>query len=319
MSQVTKILLKARPTRAQLRDRLAEPRSEGLELYLDRRDLLDPDCVTRIGDTVAAAEPPRNFIWIVEAPTRTLGGAYFDLTADTADSRETLRRVIAVGQAIGAVAANVHVVAPTTDPADLTEPTRRSKLDLAEPLLREYVGRCEAAGLIPQVENIPPVGRMREAAYVFSSIGLAPSDLRVLSDRFPSLRFTVDVSHAALYQNWRAVDLGVVAPELRAVAELCRQGDESAMLSDYIGRLAPWTMTVHVSNSEGLLGEGLRYREGPEDLDRALRPLLGVVPYFVTETLEPDDEQARGMRDAQRNLLNLRDRAGLIAPIGGAS
>ena len=38
-----KILLKARPTPAQLRDRLAAPRPDRLELYLDARDITDPN------------------------------------------------------------------------------------------------------------------------------------------------------------------------------------------------------------------------------------------------------------------------------------
>lgn len=314
---MTRILLKARPTETQLRDRLAEPVPEGLELYLDRQDLAGADYLARITATIQRQATPTAFTWIVEAPTRTLDGHYFDLTSNTEDSRETLRRVAAVGKAIGAVAANVHVVAPTTETADLTASERARKLVAAGPLLEFYLERCAAAGLVPQVENIPPVGRMREAAYVFSSIGSAASDLVELAERFPPLRFTVDVSHAALTQNWRADGPIDVEPGLRPVAEFCRLSPGARSLADYVAQLADRTTTVHVSNADGLLGEGLGYGEGPEDLDAVLGTVVGWVPYVVTETLEADDTRAVGMRDAQQRLRRLREFA--VVPIGGST
>lgn len=318
---MTRILLKARPTELQLRDRLAEPIPQGLELYLDRQDLAGNDYLMRITRsierTVEHRSIPPDFTWIVEAPTRTLDGHYFDLTSDTADGRETLRRVAEVGHAIGAVAANVHVVAPTTETSDLTASERRRKLAATQPLLEFYLERCADADLIPQVENIPPVGRMREAAYVFSSIGVAAPDLIHLAERFPALRFTVDISHAALFQNWRAASSGDIEPWLAPVAAFCRLPPDSRSLAEYVGQLAERTTTVHVSNAAGLLGEGLGYASGPEDLDAVLGALVGRVPYFVTETLEADDTWAVGMRDAQQRLRRLQEIA--VVPAGGST
>ena len=83
----TRLLLKARPTADQLADRLAAPEPEGLELYLDRQDLAPDDWLARI--TSATAVVPRDdFAWIVEAPIRTLGDQFFDLTANDEDHRE---------------------------------------------------------------------------------------------------------------------------------------------------------------------------------------------------------------------------------------
>jgi len=59
----------------------------------------------------------------------------------------------------------------------------------------------------------------------------------------------------------------------------------------------------------GLLGEGLPYGDGDFDLDQALGSLSDAVPYWVTETLEPDPTRATGMRDAQSRLISLRERA----------
>ncbi len=306
-TRTTRIYLKARPTPAQLADRLAEPTPEGLELYLDRADLNGNAWLERLGRVTAVASALPDFGWIVEAPIRTLGNQYFDLTNDDADHRETLRRVIRAGEALRAHAANLHVVAPSLDPSALSEERRRRDLDRALPLLANYVDRCDAAGMIPQVENVPPVGRMREGAFVYSAIGAAPADLRELADRFPALRFTLDVSHAALYLNWRRAASVSLEPVWRAVAEFHRMVDDSVDLADVVRRLAERTLTVHVSNARGLLGEGLGYDEGDESLDAALAPLVGEVGYFVTETLEPDPDHASGMREAQRRLHSLRN------------
>ncbi len=307
---MAQLLLKARPTLEQLRDRVESPVPDGLELYLDRLDLVRDDWRDSILANVAAIGPPRGFTWIVEAPIRTLNDRYFDLGDNDADHRETLKRVVEVGRDLGAAAANIHVVSPTLDVNSLTRSQRQQDLERATLLLSFYVELCSEAGLIPQVENVPPVGRMRENAYVFSTIGSAPRDLLFLADYFPSLRFTVDTSHAGLYLNWQKVDEGQVEPEYRKVVEFHREVDEIEDLSEFLGRLLSKTTTVHVSNARGLLGEGLLFSEGDQDLDRDLRPLVEPVPYFVTETLESDPRIATGMRDAQRRLRKIIDSVG---------
>jgi hypothetical protein len=326
--RTTRILLKARPLPAQLADRLAPPKPEGLELYLDAVDLQGDGWLSRLQGAVAAGAVPADFVWIVEAPIRTLGGQYFDLSQDDADHRETLARVIQAGEAIGAQAANVHLVAPTVCPDALHEPARQDRLAAAHRLLEFYVDRCADAGLIPQIENVPPVGRMREAAFVFSPIGADPADLLALLRDFATLRFTVDLSHAGLYLAWRAwspdradsvPDLGIhgdragetgaiVARFGPTVAAFQRSRPGPADLTAYVAALVEWTATIHVSNARGLLGEGRRYADGAADLDAALAPTLDRVPFWVTETLEADPERATGMRDAQRRLAALRSR-----------
>ncbi|HUX87274.1 MAG TPA: hypothetical protein VMW65_09755, partial [Chloroflexota bacterium] len=308
----TRILLKARPTPDQIADRFQAPVPEGLELYLDPQDLAQDDFIGRICRVLGSASPLDNTCWIVEAPIRTLGGAFFDLTRDDDDHRATLARVVSVGRAIGAVAANIHVVAPTLDATLLRQVNRSLAIEKALPLLRYYVTLCTGSSLIPQIENVPPVGRMRESAYVFSSIGAAPADLLALIDRVPELRFTVDVSHAGLYLNWRTTDLAALSREFQSVGRQAREQVGPVDLSEFVEQLAPWTTTVHVANASGLFGEGQRYHEGDSDLDRALTPLLGKVPYFVTETLESNPAVAAGMRDAQAQLLALRCRYGEV-------
>lgn len=308
MKQIpTRILLKARPTERQLIDRFRKPVPEGLELYLDPLDLTADRWLDRILDSIERSKAPKGTTWIVEAPIRTIGGQYFDLTKGDEDHRETIRRVVDVGKAIGAVAANIHVVAPSHSSDQLTPASREAALRLAGQSIRFYIDACDRSGLIPQIENIPPVGRMREAAFVFSPIGAAPADLLALVDTFPSLRITLDVSHAALYLNWQQIDLTQIEPELRFVACYHRHAESMGNLAEYVAAVTAEVTTVHVSNASGLLGEGRDYTDGDEDLDNALRGLVGRVPYFVTETLEPNPDVAVGMRDAQTHLLNLRD------------
>jgi hypothetical protein len=279
------------------------PTPDGLELYLDRVDLAGPDWRREIQAQVAEVRPPSDFTWIVEAPIRTLEDRYFDLTADDEDHRETLRRVVAVGHDLGAVAANIHLVAPTLDCQSLSNAERERRLAGAIPLLEYYASLCASHRLIPQVENIPPVGRMRESAYVFSAIGSAARDLIELGNVIPSLRFTVDVSHAALYVNWRAATF--VADEFAGVNDFHQRVEDVASVADFITRVQDRIVTIHVSNASGLLGEGLLYGDGDEALDVILGPTIGLVPYFVTETLEPDPDRAVGMRDAQERLRRL--------------
>ena len=57
---------------------------------------------------------------------------------------------------------------------------------------------------------------------------------------------------------------------------------------------------AHISNAAGLFGEGMPYAEGDLAMDAVVRKLGAIVKYLVTETLEPDPDNAVGMREAQR-------------------
>src|SRR3972149_1653526 len=90
-----RVLLKARPTRAQLDDRLA-----------------------------------------VRALLRSLDGDFFNIGRASADDREVVRRVTAIGAAIGAAAAVIHCIAPVVDPIMLQGPAREEALTHALEFLR---------------------------------------------------------------------------------------------------------------------------------------------------------------------------------------
>ncbi|MBI2942402.1 MAG: hypothetical protein HYY04_18390 [Chloroflexi bacterium] len=403
MNILAKLLLKARPTLTQLRDRLRPPWPDGLELYLDVADLSDDNWAIRLYDLVMAFALPTGFTLIVEGPLRSLDGSYFDLTADTPANRELVDRLIGCGRSLGAAAANIHLVAPVTRCDGFTRALHAATLKRTLSLLGYYVEHCEAAGLIPLVENMPPVLRMREGAFVYSIIGVEPGDFPWLAMHFPSLRVTLDLSHAQLAVNAARIPPETADPSVQPLLRYLRgeppsplpggeapsdssrglplrsrpaptpvarlsglrngssrqqppstgwrsrpsppdgaregglrsgspqlqpQGNSSSpipapvsratnspsglfvgedplTLEGFVDALAPLTVNVHVSNAAGLLGEGLPYFQGEADLDPIVARLLGTARFIVTETLEPDPDDAVHMREVQAAIREL--------------
>jgi hypothetical protein len=117
------------------------------------------------------------------------------------------------------------------------------------------------------------------------------------------VRVILDIAHTELYLNVRrgvqeevdGLDLG---PLRRFVAEA--PGVDS--FDEYIDVLGHTLIASHVANAAGLLGEALPYAEGDLDLDPLMRHLATRVDYLVTETLEPDNNRADFMRDAQARI-----------------
>src|SRR5205085_10147549 len=80
---LARILLNARPTAAQLADRLADPMPDGLELYLDRADVIEPAECDAVVKRIQAYELPEDFAFVVEGPIRSLDNEYVDISALT--------------------------------------------------------------------------------------------------------------------------------------------------------------------------------------------------------------------------------------------
>ena len=157
----SRVLLKARPTEAQLADRLACPSQRGWSCYLDVADIDGDGWLRRIAERVRSHQVPAGFSWVVEGPLRSLDGEYFDLTRDATADREVLRRIVACAVEIGAEAVVIHCIAPTADEGQLDGENRRRALGAAEAMLAQYVDQCRRNEVVPTIENIPPVLRMR--------------------------------------------------------------------------------------------------------------------------------------------------------------
>ena len=298
-----RILLKARPTVTQLRDRLAAPVPDGVELYIHEDDVTAPDWLDVLRARFEQVAAPKDFTWIVEGPVWSLDGALFGLCRNNEADRELTRRLVSLAAYLGAPAVNVHCVDGGYDPAVLSPSRRVESLDKAMPYLEWYVTLCRDAGVTPLVENVPPICRMRRSAIVYTPIGVAWEDLRECCERVPGLGLTLDTSHAQLAVN---AFRGVPADEsLSSAADYYRSLGGPQSLRPYIEPLLPWIVSAHVSNAAGLLDEGLPYSVGDADLDSAVRQLARSARYFVTEPLDPDDDRAVLKREIQAHLVRV--------------
>ncbi len=309
-----KILLKARPTARQLADRLQPPLPEGLELYLDGQDVATAEARQGVIERLRAYALPADFALVVEGPIRGLDGDYFDLADRRPANYELMERLAELGAAVGASGLVIHAIVPrfslVWDPAE-REAVFASCLDL----LRAYVAAARARGLVPTLENVPPVLRMREARYLYTPVGMSPEDMVRFLDATPGLEATLDVSHAQLYVNARQQAEGPIAVDTEAAERAAvealyaylRHLPPIERVDRFVDCLAGRLFEVHVSNATGLLGEGLPYGEGDMHLDPLMARLAGLARYLVTETLEPDHDRAVFMRDAQAHLRQARD------------
>ena len=297
-----KVLLKARPTEAQLADRLADPVPAGLELYLAAEDLADPAALDRLAIRLRELRPFREFVYVVEGPLRSLDGSFFDLSKNTEPNRECLRRIAHLAEAIAAEAILVHAIAPRKLDVPLGPELHRRTLEACFPLLEQYVALARDHGLIPLLENIPPVARQREKSYMCTPVGMSVHDLVHFCERFPGLMATVDVSHAGLFLNGLRLDPSTVEPDLAPLVGYLHSLRDSPSMEEYLSTAEPYLFEIHVSNARGLLEEGLPYGDGDLDIDALARRLSRSVRYMVTETIEPEPDRGIYMREAQARL-----------------
>jgi len=300
-----KLLLKARPTPAQLADRLRPVDGlypDGIELYLAAADLVDQSALDEIVARLNGARTPPEFAWLIEGPVDSLDGEDFDVTRESAEDRLVVERLGQIAERIGALAVNIHVISPSPDLRRLTLACRAELLDRAVPFLSSFVKTTQSVGAVPTIEHMPPVLRMRRDDFSFTPIGMASADFRYLVEWIPGLRVLVDTSHAGLYLNARrlSVDpsLAWSGPLKSYLAELPGES------SDLIGFMAafPALENAQISNAAGVLGEGLPYADGDFDLNPAIRWLNAQVRHIVTETLEASNDDAVNMRAALRRV-----------------
>src|SRR5579864_906073 len=86
-AMAAKLLLKARPTPAQLADRLRPVDGvwpDGVELYLAAADLSSEQTLIEVAERINAAGKPADFVWLIEGPVDSFDGADFDVTRESA-------------------------------------------------------------------------------------------------------------------------------------------------------------------------------------------------------------------------------------------
>jgi len=261
-------------------------------------------------------ERPAEFALVVEGPIRGLDGEYFDL-ADLRPASFALVECLAeLGAAVGATGLVIHAIVPRTqltwDPVE-----RQELLARCVELLRAYVAAARHHRLVPTLENVPPVLRMREARYLYTPVGMSPEDLAWFLERVPGLQATLDVSHAQLYvnaQRWALLPAEAAVPALAPLRAYVRHFPPVPAVEAFVELLGARLFEAHISNARGVLGEGLPYGEGDLDLDRLVAQLARRARYLVTETLEPDPERAVYMREAQARMAAVVSQLDARAP-----
>ena len=305
MSEKAKLLLKARPTPAQLADRLRPVDGvwpDGIELYLAAADLVSPQLVDAVVERIERAEVPPEFAWLIEGPVDSLDGGDFDVSRESDADLLVLERVAGLARRIHARAVNIHVIAPSPDLSRLALECRAALLNRAVPFLERFVELMRGAGAVPTVEHMPPVLRMRRGDFSFTPIGMASDDFRYLVERVDGLRVLVDTSHAGLYLNARRLPPDPAYAWSGPLAQYLKQLPRAEI--DLLGYLRsfPNVENAQVSNAAGVLGEGLAYGEGEFDLDPVIRWLAAHTCHIVTETIETNNDDAQLMRDALRRM-----------------
>ena len=82
----------------------------------------------------------------------------------------------------------------------------------------------------------------------------------------------------------------------------------------FVEELGPKAEVAHVSDSHGLLGEGLPYGVGEVDLDPLVRRLGELVPFIVAEINEPDNSKSSAMKEGYRRIESALRNGGGSAP-----
>src|SRR5437763_10449026 len=279
--------LKAAPRPDQLTNRLDDGPWGGIEIALMPDDVVSDDALDRAVRTVrdVGAHLHQSAV-TAEAPVAWPSGASVRVDRLDGEARGGIERSAEFAARIGSPVLTIHLFVPLSpDEFRAAAPVDE---DAVEAFLRLYPSACTSRGVIPLVENVPPILRMRTGGVFLSPIGGHWRDLLEWRERLPDLRFTVDTSHAALFRSFVAVYPGLFGLESAEHLELER----------YVEELGPCAEVAHVSDAHGLLGEGLPYGAGELDLDPVVRRLSGFLPFIVAEINEPDPGRSVDMKRA---------------------
>jgi nucleoside-diphosphate-sugar epimerase/sugar phosphate isomerase/epimerase len=282
-------LLKAAPEAAQVADRLAGGDWRGMELCLAPRHVETEAALAQaigVGRDVAA----RGLALTAECPVAWPSGAFVRVDRLDDEARSGIEASARFAAAIGAPVLTIHLFVPMT-PEDYRAHGRLDDAAVEEFLLF-YARACQAEGVTPLIENVPPVLRMRTGGVYLSPVGGHWRDLQMWCDRIEGLRTTFDTSHAALFASFAAA-----YPSLFDLAS-----DDELQLDRFADELLELSDVAHVSDAHGLLGEGLPYGSGELDLDPVVRRLGERVPYIVAEINEPDPGRSEDMKAGYRAI-----------------
>ena len=282
-------LLKAAPEPEQIADRLEGGAWRGLELALSPAHVADDAALARAIEVVRES-PAADLVVTAEAPVTWPSGAFVRVDRLSEEAARCIDRSAEFAAAIGSPVLTIHLYVPVTpDEFRKADPLEEARI---ERFLAYFAEACVSRGVIPLIENVPAVLRMRMGGVFLSQVGGHWRDLRRWHARLPALRFTVDTSHAALFHSF-----ATAYPGLFGIAS-----SDELDLDRYVEELGPSAEVAHVSDAHGLLGEGLPIGSGELDLDPVVRRLGDFVPFVVAEINEPDPARSPDMKAGYRAI-----------------
>jgi nucleoside-diphosphate-sugar epimerase/sugar phosphate isomerase/epimerase len=283
--------LKAAPRPDQLADRLDGGPWDGIEIALMPDDIATDDALDRAVRTVGDVAVHLHHLAVTaEAPVMWPNGAFVRVDRLDDEAHAGIERSAEFAARVDSPVLTIHLFVPLSpDEFRAAGPVDEAAI---EEFLRFYASACTSRGVIPLIENVPPILRMRTGGVFLSPVGGHWRDLLEWRERVPDLRFTVDTSHAALFRSFAAVYPGLFGLE----------SAEDLDLDRYVEELGPHAEVAHVSDAHGLLGEGLPYGAGELDLDPVVRRLGRLVRFVVAEINEPDPARSVDMKRAYRAI-----------------
>ena len=286
-------LLKAAPEPDQIADRLDGGPWRGLELCLMPWHVAHDDALKRAIEVAREGLAGHNAVVTAEAPVAWPSGAHVRVDRLDDEAREGIVRSAEFAAATRSPVLTIHLFVPQSPDEYRLSFGRVDEYEV-ERFLRFYADACLERDVMPLIENVPPVLRMREGGVFVSPIGGHWRDLLAWRERVPELGFTLDTSHAALFKNFAAA-----YPTLFDL-----DSDDELELARYVEELGPASEVAHVSDAHGLLGEGLPYGAGElnGELDTAVRRIGELVRYVVAEINEPDPAASPDMKAGYRAI-----------------
>jgi nucleoside-diphosphate-sugar epimerase len=284
-------LLKSAPRPEQLAERLDGGDWRGIEIALMPDDIRDDGALERaVSATSDVGVHLHQLAVTAEAPVAWPSGAFVRVDRLDDEAREGIERSADFAARVGSPVLTIHLFVPLSP--DEFRAAGEVDRDAVDEFLRFYAEACRSRGVMPLIENVPPILRMRTGGVFLSPIGGHWQDLVACRERVPELGFTIDTSHAALFRSF-----ATAYPGLFGLAR-----GEELELGRYVEELGPHAEVAHISDAHGLLGEGLPYGSGELDLDPIVRRLGELVPFVVAEINEPDPARSVEMKAAYRAI-----------------
>src|SRR5512133_512815 len=163
-------LLKAAPEPDQIADRLDGGDWCGLELCLMASHVASDEAIARAIGNARVAIDGRDAVVTAEAPVSWPSGAHVRVDRLDDEARAGIERSADFAAGIGSPVLTIHLFVPTT-PAQYRGTLAGPDTAEVERFLTFYANACVERGVIPLIENVPPVLRMRTGGFFLSAIG----------------------------------------------------------------------------------------------------------------------------------------------------